>query len=154
MADYADVIRNTAPEPRNHEVMQSAGPQTSMDKTTFYDMHEMPELVLGPDPATSLSIQALINHAEDGGWSMLSVRHPPNDFTQPHSHNVPQIVYVLEGEVSQGSRTFKAGSGFYTPPHARYSLKAGPQGCWRVEWRPSPLRFSTDWVQRPNGQQD
>jgi quercetin dioxygenase-like cupin family protein len=150
MAGCADVIRAT-PHDGTHEVMQSAGPQTSKDRTSFFDMREMPEKVLGASPDTSLSIQALVNHAEDDGWSMLSVRHPPNDFTRPHSHNVPQIVYIVEGEISQGARTFRAGEGFYTPAGVRYSLKAGPEGCWRIEWRPSPLRFSTDWVREPGG---
>jgi quercetin dioxygenase-like cupin family protein len=143
--DYAEVMQAT-PTDDTHDVMQGAGPQTSVAKTSFFDMHEMPERALGADASTSMTIQALVNHAEDDGVSLLSVRHPAGDFTRPHSHNVPQIVFVVEGEVKQGSRVFGPGSGFFTPAGVRYSLKTGDAGCWRVEWRPSPLRFSTDWV--------
>jgi len=133
----------TPPEPAySWEIMQSAGPITSVSDFSYFDIHRMPEHEVAP----TLSIQALVNHAEDDGQSMLMVHHHPGDVTPAHSHDVDQIVVVLEGSISQGNRAFGPGSGFFTPRGKQYSLRAGDEGTVRVEWRPSPLRFATDWT--------
>jgi hypothetical protein len=124
------------------ELMQSAGPITSVKEFSYFDIYTMPELQVAPD----MSIQALVNHAEDDGQSMLMVRHWPGEVTAAHSHDVEQIVVVPEGSISQGNRAFVPGTGFFTPARRRYDLHTGPEGVVRVEWRPSPLRFATDWV--------
>ncbi|MBV9659667.1 MAG: hypothetical protein JO337_00765 [Acidimicrobiales bacterium] len=125
------------------DLMQGAGPVTSVKDFSYFDIYSMPESQIAPD----MSIQALVNHAEDDGQSMLMVRHWPGEVTPAHSHDVEQIVVVLEGSISQGNRTFVPGTGFFTPEHKKYGLQAGPDGVVRVEWRPSPLRFATDWVE-------
>jgi hypothetical protein len=79
------------------------------------------------------------------------VHHAPGNFTPMHSHDVDQIVLVLEGTMHSGNRSFGPGSGFFTPKGKRYQLRAGDEGALRVEWRPSPLRMSTDWAEpRPD----
>jgi quercetin dioxygenase-like cupin family protein len=134
----------TAPDPAYAwDVMQSAGPVTSTDALSYFDIFHMPESPV----STDLWIQALVNHAEDNGQSILMVRHGPDSVTPMHSHDVDQIVFVLEGSVNQGARSFGPGTGFFTPAGKRYMLRAGDEGTVRVEWRPSPLRFSTDWAE-------
>jgi quercetin dioxygenase-like cupin family protein len=133
----------TEPDPAfAWDVMRSAGPVTSVAELSYFDIHQMPEQQVSPE----MSIQALVNHDEDDGQSMLMVRHAPGSVTPTHSHDVDQIVLVLDGAISQGNRTFRPGTGFFTPKGKRYMLRAEDEGTVRVEWRPSPLRFSTDWA--------
>jgi hypothetical protein len=129
------------------DIMQTAGPITSLKDFSYFDIRAMPE----KEVSSEMSIQALVNHAEDEGQSMLMVRHWPGNVTPTHSHDVDQIVLVLEGAIAQGNRTFIPGTGFFTPSGKRYMLRASDQGTVRVEWRPSPLRFATDWAEpRPS----
>jgi quercetin dioxygenase-like cupin family protein len=133
----------TPPNPAFHwDVMEGAGPVTSVKDFSFFDINTMPERQVSPD----MTIQALVNHAEDEGHSMLMVRHLPGQFTPAHSHDVDQIVLVLDGSISQGNRAFTRGMGFFTPKGKRYSLRASDEGTVRVEWRPAPARFATDWA--------
>jgi hypothetical protein len=127
------------------DVMQSAGPVTSVHELSYFDVHSMPEKVLSP----VMSIQALVNHAEDNGQSMLTVHHAPGYVQEAHSHDVEQIVVVLEGTLVQGNRTFGAATGFFTPKGRNYTFSAtDDRDLIRVEWRPSPLRFATDFTER------
>ncbi|HKE74460.1 MAG TPA: cupin domain-containing protein [Acidimicrobiales bacterium] len=124
------------------DVMQSSGPVTSVHDFSYFDIHTMPER----EVSAEMWIQALVNHAEDEGHSMLMVRHAAGNVTPTHSHDVDQIVLVLDGSIKQGSRVFTPGTGFFTPKGRRYMLTAGDEGTVRVEWRPSSLRFATDWA--------
>jgi quercetin dioxygenase-like cupin family protein len=142
--------------------MQTAGPLTKPSRTSFFDVHGLPETPVVP-PGTEMppegvmiSIQALVNPDEPGAPSLLGVRYAPNAFVDRHKHNVAQIVVVLEGELRQGNRTFGPGQGYYTPAGAPYAVQVGPQGVKLVEFRPGWLQFTTDWVQDggANGAED
>jgi len=124
------------------ETMGSAGPVTSVHDFSYFDITTMPELEVSPE----MWIQALVNHVEDEGHSMLMVRHAAGNVTPTHSHDVDQIVLVLDGSIKQGNRAFTPRTGFFTPKGRRYMLTAGDEGTVRVEWRPSSLRFATDWA--------
>ena len=134
----------TPPSPtRAWDTMQSAGPMTSVNELSYFDVHEMPEKQVAPD----MWIQALVNHAEDDGQSMLMVHHAAGYFQTEHSHDVDQIVVVLEGTLAQGNRRFPPATGFFTPQNRKYTFSATEdRDMLRVEWRPSPLRFSTDYT--------
>lgn len=125
------------------DIMQSAGPVTSVKELSYFDVHSMPK----KDVVPTMSIQALVNHAEDEGQSMLAVHHAPGYVQVAHSHDVEQLVVVLEGTLVQGNRRFGPGAGFFTPRHKGYTFQASDEARMvRVEWRPSPLRFATDYV--------
>jgi hypothetical protein len=125
--------------------MMSAGPITSKAALTFFDVYGGSELRLSDD----MSIQALVNHVEDDGHSMMMVHHAAGHFQMAHSHDVDQIVVVVEGTLTQGNRRFGAGMGFFTPKGKNYSFGTSEdRDMLRVEWRPSPLRFATDFVDR------
>ena len=140
----APVKPPTSPDPAYAwDIMQSAGPMTSCYELSYFDIETMPEARVSDE----MTIQALVNHREPEGQSMLMVHHGPNNYTATHSHDVDQIVVVLHGSISQGNRTFTSGTGFFTPRGKKYNLRAGVDGTVRVEWRPSPLQFSTDWAE-------
>jgi hypothetical protein len=123
------------------ELMQSAGPQTAVNDFSYFDIRKMPERQLG-----AVAIQALVNHVEDAGQSMLMNRHAPGAVQRVHSHDVDQILVVLDGTLWQGNRSFPPGAGFFTPKGKRYGFRADRDSeVLRVEWRPSPLRFATDY---------
>jgi quercetin dioxygenase-like cupin family protein len=125
--------------------MTSAGPVTSKAELSYFDLYRWPEKQLGP----TMSIQALVNQIEDDGHSMLMVHHAPGYFQAEHSHDVDQIVVVIEGTLTQGNRRFGPGMGFFTPKGRHYTFGATEdRDLLRVEWRPSPLRFATEMTER------
>jgi quercetin dioxygenase-like cupin family protein len=134
-------------------MMQSAGPSTKSTKPCFFDIQAMPwrAVVTGlespeaaADPMTSL--KALVNPGDGTGCSLQAVKYRPNAVVPRHSHSVPQIVFIVEGEARQGNRVFGPGSGYYTPAGSVYSVQAGDEGVTLIEFRPTPLDFSSDYV--------
>ncbi|HKE75641.1 MAG TPA: cupin domain-containing protein [Acidimicrobiales bacterium] len=143
----------TAAERRQREgsLMQSAGPLTTSDKVTFFDLEAMPVLpVMTEDTAdpesAMIKIQAPVNHSDPSGYSLLCVRYAPGAVVPRHRHDVAQVVLVLDGELWQGNRRFGPGAGYFTPAGSAYTVKAGPEGVRLVEFRHSPLTFETEWV--------
>jgi mannose-6-phosphate isomerase-like protein (cupin superfamily) len=139
-------------------LMQSAGPRSTSDKWTFFDMNEMPWRAVGleegldPD-ATHTCIKALVNHTDGEGFSMQAVKYLPGAEVARHRHDVAQIVFVVEGSASLGNKFIGPGEGYYTPAFAPYKVKAGPEGVVMLEFRHSPLNFSTEWVDGGPGEQ-
>ncbi len=146
-AKYADVPMHRDDEQRLRAgaFMQGAGPFTRPDKFSTFDMGEMPRHRLGTEEDPRLWVQALVN-PEHEGLSLLSVRYPPNSTIGLHRHDVPQIAVVIEGEVRQGNRVFKAGTGYYTPAGQAYTITAGPEGVHVIEFRDVPLCFYSDFT--------
>jgi quercetin dioxygenase-like cupin family protein len=52
-----------------------------------------------------------------------------------HSHDSDCLYYVVAGEAILGSRTLRAGDGFFVPADAYYTYKAGPEGIEILEFR-------------------
>ena len=125
------------------DVRQIAGPATDPSRLSFFDMSRLP---LVPVPERPHSIQALVNPVGAEGCSLLAVHYPPNMEVQRHRHDVPQIVLVLEGELRQGKHVLGPGAGYYTPAGMAYKLVAGSEGARLVEFRPTALTFSTEWL--------
>jgi quercetin dioxygenase-like cupin family protein len=128
------------------EFRRSTGPTSVSTKWSYFraDLSEATEIP-GPDGGSGMFLQALVNHTDPDGYTLISVRYPPNSRVPRHSHDTAQIVLVLEGELRQGNRRFTAGCGYYTPPGAAYVVSAGDEGAHIVEFRHSPMTFSTDW---------
>jgi len=143
---------------RERSIMQSAGPLTTSDKVSFFDLNTMPVVSVmsedTPDPESAMiKIQAPVNHSDAGGYSLLCVRYAPDAVVPRHRHDVAQVVLVLEGELWQGNRRFGPGMGYFTPAGSAYAVKAGPDGVRLVEFRHSPLAFETEWVGDARAQQ-
>lgn len=54
-----------------------------------------------------------------------------------HSHSADCLYYVLSGEIHMGSRTMKAGDGFFVQADAPYAYTAGDDGAQVLEFRTS-----------------
>jgi quercetin dioxygenase-like cupin family protein len=142
---------------REGSIMQSAGPLTTSQKVSFFDLNAMPVVPVmtedTPDPESAMiKIQAPVNHTEPDGYSLLCVRYAAGAEIPRHRHDVAQVVLVLDGEVWQGNRRFGPGMGYFTPAGSAYAIKAGPEGVRLVEFRHSPLTFQTEWVGEPPSQ--
>lgn len=133
------------------QMMQSAGPTSSSDKWTFFDMDEMNWTPVGLDPdadpdSVHTCLKALVNHTDEHGYSLQAVKYLPDSEVPRHRHDVAQIAFVVAGSVSLGNKFVGPGAGYYTPAFAPYKVKAGPDGVTMLEFRHSPLDFATEWV--------
>jgi quercetin dioxygenase-like cupin family protein len=91
-------------------------------------------------------VQTLYADPDNDGVSLGVYSFPPN-FTLPrHWHDCDQIVFVLEGAVSVGSRQLRPGEGYYTRAGATYTFTAGPRGARFMEFRPV-TNFRTVFVE-------
>lgn len=94
-------------------------------------------------------VRGLVNHADDGGYSVLQVQYEPNGHIPAHYHDVDQVVVVVKGTLFQGKRRFDVGAGYYTPAYTRYSVTAGPEGVTVLEYRNCRLSdFDTVYVEK------
>jgi len=125
---------------------RSTGPTSDSTRWSFFSAEQANATpIIGRDGPTGSYLQALVNHTDADGYSLISVRYPPNTTVPRHSHDVAQIVVVLEGELRQGRRTFPVGSGYYSPAGAPYVVSSGDSGAHVLEFRHNPLTFTTDW---------
>ena len=151
----ADIIEG---DPTSREwqaqMMQSAGPITRANRVSFFDLHAMEERAVvhagQTDPAKATTfLRALVNHADPDGFSLSAVRYAPGAYVPRHHHDVAQVVIVLEGDASLGSRRLGPGCGYFTPVGSDYAVQAGDDGVTMLEFRHSPLTFETVWVSDP-----
>ena len=125
----------------------TASDRSTSDRVSFFDMGRQPELPAGGDPTKALlHTQILLNHRDDDGFSLLAVRLEPDVVVPHHSHNLPQVVLVLEGELRQGNRVIGPGCGYFTPVGSTYTVTSGPEGAKVLEFRSASLSsLTTDW---------
>ena len=74
------------------------------------------------------------------------VRHWPGEVTAAHSHDVEQIVVVLEGSMCQGNRAFGPGTGFFTPGAQEVRPSHGARGSRASRVTPVATRLAPDWA--------
>jgi hypothetical protein len=129
------------------EFRRSTGPTSDSSRWTYFDINGQPATEIVVDGASTGSfLQALVNHTDDDGYCLISVRYPPGAVVPRHRHDVAQIVLVLEGEIRQGNRRIPAGAGYYSPPRAPYRLEVGDEGARVLEFRHNPMTFTTEWL--------
>jgi len=93
-----------------------------------------------------MSVQPCVAHPDLDGMSLGSYWFEPN-FTMPsHYHDTDQIVYVVEGEMRQGGRILRPGSGYFTRAGTPYGFTVGPAGCRILEFR-DVTQFATVFVE-------
>ena len=135
---------------RGQQMQKGGAPLSTSNKWSFFNMHELPwwagiDGTWDPD-TTHTCTKPLVNQTDPDGFSLWVVKYLPNVETPRHKHDVAQTIFILEGSVSLGNKTLGPGEGYFTPANAPYSAKVGPEGCLFLEFRHSPLTFSTDWV--------
>lgn len=94
-----------------------------------------------------MKVQPCVARPGEDGLSLGAYWFEP-DFVMPrHHHDTDQIVLVVEGELHQGKRVLKPGSGYFTKAGVPYTFRAGPQGCRILEFRDVTM-FSTVFVEQ------
>jgi quercetin dioxygenase-like cupin family protein len=68
---------------------------------------------------------------------LFEVRCQPGTAVQPHSHVTDEIIYVLEGDIVFGGRSYPSGSAVLVPRDTLYSFRAGPNGLRFLNFRGS-----------------
>ena len=123
-------------------------------KTLYFDRTEMPEIVIEgiagmievPDTIREkvdldrffdgqIRVQPLLADPDNDGMSAGCYYFEPNFVMPRHYHDTDQVVLVVEGELRQGNKVLKPGSGYFTPAGSPYAFTAGPAGCRIIEFR-------------------
>lgn len=65
----------------------------------------------------------------DGSLYLQEIDLLPNADASLHAHDLPEIVYILEGALKFGNRMMDRGSSIFIAAETLYTLKAGDQGC-------------------------
>ena len=76
--------------------------------------------------------------SDDGSGLFVTLgQYDPHVVIEAHSHNQPELMYILEGEVTVGGRHCPAGTVLRVPAGTLYGpLEAGPQGTRFLVMRP------------------
>ncbi|WP_029429910.1 cupin domain-containing protein [Blastococcus sp. URHD0036] len=81
-------------------------------------------------------------------FNLLYIKAAPNITIPRHSHNMPQSIVVLEGEIYRGKRRFAPGDGYFSRAHEVYTIRAGAEGATYLEIRQGSLsELETRWVE-------
>lgn len=65
----------------------------------------------------------------DVGVLLRLVEYAPGYIAEAHSHAAPEIVYILDGEITIGEQRLGAGDAYHIDPNTVYGpLRAGPDG--------------------------
>lgn len=80
------------------------------------------------DP-TELEGHLAFHEAGDAGPQLMEMRLDPNTLVAPHSHDDPEIFYVLEGSLHWGEQALEAGGSMAIPAGEPYSFRTGDQGA-------------------------
>jgi len=79
--------------------------------------------------------RVLFADQDPDGFSMVHAWFGENFPLPRHTHSGDCLYYVLKGELRMGSKTVKAGSGFFVPSNRPYTYRAGPGGVEVIEFR-------------------
>lgn len=67
---------------------------------------------------------------------LYEIRLAPGTDIRPHAHHEDEIVYITAGEIHVGRRVLPVGSAIYVERDTLYGLRAGPEGCTFLNFRP------------------
>jgi quercetin dioxygenase-like cupin family protein len=80
-------------------------------------------------------VKALFDEGRPGGCSLVHASFGPGYRLPRHSHSADCLYYVVRGEAIMGSRTIRAGDGFFVRSGQPYAYQAGPDGVEVLEFR-------------------
>jgi quercetin dioxygenase-like cupin family protein len=65
------------------------------------------------------------------------VQHPPDREIEAHSHTVDEVIYVLDGVLETGGRSYRKGSLLFIGANTVYGFRSGLEGLRWVFFRPN-----------------
>lgn len=80
------------------------------------------------DP-TELEGQLAFHEAGDDGPQLMEMRLQPRTLVAPHSHDAPEIFFVVEGSLHWGGRALEAGGSMFIPAGEAYTFRTGEHGA-------------------------
>ena len=88
-------------------------------------------------PEQTLATQALRTYfaGTDHSLALVETRATADKPAVPHAHAVDEIIYVLEGELIIGRRTYGPESAIYIPAYTLYSFRVGSNGVRYLNFR-------------------
>ncbi len=104
------------------------------EQADFLEAGDQYQLQEAGSDATDRSIRSIFGGEDE--LELFEVRKGPNISNEPHAHVEDEIVYVLEGSLVIGNRTFEAGSAILIPAWTLYSFRSGPNGVRFANFRP------------------
>ncbi|MEY2434170.1 MAG: hypothetical protein QOC92_3895 [Acidimicrobiaceae bacterium] len=109
-----------------------------LDDTGMMTPPEIAPAVLAALDLRSLAagsvVKALFSD-DPAGFSLVHARFGPGYRLPRHSHSADCLYYVVRGEAIMGSRTIRAGDGFFVKADQPYAYYAGDDGVEVLEFR-------------------
>jgi mannose-6-phosphate isomerase-like protein (cupin superfamily) len=127
--------------------------QPGKRKITWYEADDAKELLasgamtptfLNPEVISAIAggklhlgngSRVLFQDADPDGFSLVHAWFGENFPLPRHTHSGDCLYFVLRGELKMGSKTVKAGSGFFVPSNRPYTYRAGVGGVEVLEFR-------------------
>lgn len=100
--------------------------------------------VIGPDlleRMTEGELQGQFKPHDRGdptGLELLEIYYPPNAAIALHAHLEDEIIYVVDGAIRLGDRTYGKGSSVFVARQTLYAFQAGPDGLHMINFRARP----------------
>lgn len=69
------------------------------------------------------------------GLELLEIFYPPGAVISLHAHEEDEIIYVVEGAIRLGNRSYGKGSSVFVARQTLYGFEAGPEGLHMVNFR-------------------
>jgi hypothetical protein len=67
---------------------------------------------------------------------LFEVHRPPHTVSEAHAHDEDEIIYILEGSLVFGNRTFGPGTAVMVPAWTLYGFRVGEEGVRFANFRP------------------
>ena len=80
----------------------------------------------------------MIGDSEKGPWIHIS-HHEPDEIVPPHSHDVDEVLYVLEGELTLDDRLCGQGTVLFIEQDTKYGFTVGDHGVRFMAIRPGEV---------------
>ena len=77
-----------------------------------------------------------IGDMEKGPWIHINSVKPNFGGGEPHSHDVDEVIYIVEGSLTIGDRTCGPGTVIAIEKDTEYDFTAGPEGLRFLNIRP------------------
>ena len=87
-----------------------------------------------------------IGDMENGPWIHINSVEPNVGGGQPHSHNLDEVIYIVEGSLTIGDRTCGPGTVIAIEKDTEYDFTAGPEGLRFLNIRPGLATISIGGV--------
>ena len=119
-----------------------------MGKTIIMHIDEAPWILGQPrrGDGTIENGSQFIGDMEKGPWIHINSAEPNVSGGQPHSHNMDEVIYSVEGSLTIGDRTCGPGTVIAIEKDTEYDFTAGPEGLRFLNIRPGLATISIGGV--------